>query len=357
LKTVRAEAAREREDAARLAEASRQQAAEALARMGQAQVREAAVTARERLAEERQAELARREGAVEKTRADLQRWEDDLQRIRGEIKRWEEDVSIREVDNALSASDLGAREDSVVQQEEALARRESELSRREGELSRREGEAAAAAAAAATRAEENAKHEAELTAREQALSEVVAKAKQDAAPAAAGGSSGPAGDQGLEAQLRVAKEKLEAAFVSRVNLVQMLEDILRRMRRAMEKGGLGRLVGDTKGDGPARQVLELQQVCERLETLPWAVQELAAREGRGLAHAVAEHVLACYRSRDPNFPLEPAREGVVEAEEEAARAAVSSTASAVAAGFRREVPPSPAPGDDSEDSADASAAD
>ena len=76
-----------------------------------------------------------------------------------------------------------------------------------------------------------------------------------------------------------------------------------------------------------------------------------------MAHAVAEHVLACYRSRDPNFPLEPAREGVVEAEGEAAREAVWSTAAEVAAGFRREVPPPPAPGDDSEDSAAASAAD
>ena len=97
------------------------------------------------------------------------------------------------------------------------------------------------------------------------------------------------------------------------------------MRRAVEKGGLGQLVEDQKSDNPARQVLGLQQVCERLEALPWAVQELAAREGRGLAHAVAEHILACYRSRDPNFPLEPAWEGVVEDEGEAAREAVRST--------------------------------
>ena len=65
----------------------------------------------------------------------------------------------------------------------------------------------------------------------------------------------------------------------------MLEDILRRMRRAVEKAGLGRLVEDKKSDSPARQVLEV---------LPWVVQELAAREGRGLAQAVAEHVLAYY---------------------------------------------------------------
>ena len=72
---------------------------------------------------------------------------------------------------------------------------------------------------------------------------------------------------------------------------------------------------------------------------------------------MAEHVLACYRSRDPNFPLEPAREGVVEAEGEAAREAVRSTAAEVAAGFRREVPPPPAPGDGPDDSDADSAAD
>ena len=62
-----------------------------------------------------------------------------------------------------------------------------------------------------------------------------------------------------------------------------------------------------------------------------------------MAQAVAEHVLAYYRSRDPNFSLELAQEGKVEAEEEAAREAVRSTANVVAAGFKREVPPPPAP--------------
>ena len=111
---------------------------------------------------------------------------------------------------------------------------------------------------------------------------------------------------------------------------QMLEDVLRRMRRAVKRAGLGRLVADEKSDGPGRQVLGLQQACERLEVLPCTVQELAAGEGRGLAHAVAEYVLACYRSRDSNFPLEPAWKGVVEAEGEAAPEAVRSTAAEVA---------------------------
>ena len=80
------------------------------------------------------------------------------------------------------------------------------------------------------------------------------------------------------------------------------------------------------------------------------MQELAAREGRGLAQAVAEHILACYRSRDPNFSLEPAREGVVEAEEEAARVAVWGITAEVVACFMREPPPPPDAGSSGEES-------
>ena len=68
-----------------------------------------------------------------------------------------------------------------------------------------------------------------------------------------------------------------------------------------------------------------------------------------MAQAVAEHVLACYRSRDLNFPLEPTREGVVETEEEATQEAVWGAAAEVAACFTREVPPSPDPGSSSEE--------
>ena len=81
------------------------------------------------------------------------------------------------------------------------------------------------------------------------------------------------------------------------------------------------------------------------------MQELAAWEGRGLAQAVAKHVLTCYWSWDPNFSLEPAREGVVEAEEEAAWEAVRGVAAEVAACFMPEPPPPPDAGSSSEESA------
>ena len=53
--------------------------------------------------------------------------------------------------------------------------------------------------------------------------------------------------------------------------------------------------------------LGFAEIARRLEAFPAAVQELATREGCVLAHGVAEHFLAYYRSQDPTFPLEPAR--------------------------------------------------
>ena len=221
---------------------------------------------------------------------------------------------------------------------------------REDLLARRESEATEAATAAAAREEQIAKHETELFARDRALSELAGLVKLATEHAPDASSSGVVRGQGLEEQLRIAKEKLEATSLAWISLQHMLEDTLRWMRRSMARAGLGRLVMETKGDSPGRVVLGLQQVCEHLEALPWAIQELATREGRGLAQVVAEHVLACYRSRDSNFLLEPAREGVVEAEGEAAREGIRRTAAEVAAGFRREAPPLPAPGDGPDDS-------
>ena len=43
---------------------------------------------------------------------------------------------------------------------------------------------------------------------------------------------------------------------------------------------------EEKGAGPDQFALGFQKVSERLETLPQAIQELAAREGRGLPQAI-----------------------------------------------------------------------
>ena len=73
----------------------------------------------------------------------------------------------------------------------------------------------------------------------------------------------------------------------------------------------------------------------RLAGLPAVVKNAVTREGRALAGVVAEHVLASYRSRDPSFPLEPAKLGIAPEGEAAARAAVREVAKEIAEEFDR----------------------
>ena len=168
------------------------------------------------------------------------------------------------------------------------------------------------------------------------------KQKQAKAPAPSAVLTSAAEELSLEERLQIAKDELETVPAERANVKLMMRGILRQARRSVRVAGLGRVYVGEKGMERAiiRHIaLGFEKISRRLKALPWAVQELASREGRGLAHAVAEHVLACYRSRDPNFSLEPAREGVVEAEEEATREAVRGIVTEVAACFMWEPPP------------------
>jgi hypothetical protein len=53
-------------------------------------------------------------------------------------------------------------------------------------------------------------------------------------------------------------------------------------------------------------------------------------EGHALAQAVANHMLMCFRSRDPSISLEPVVAGPVEGSAEAARDGVEDAARAIA---------------------------
>jgi hypothetical protein len=59
-------------------------------------------------------------------------------------------------------------------------------------------------------------------------------------------------------------------------------------------------------------------------------------EGRALAQAVTDHVMMCFRSRDPSISLEPAVQGSVEGFVEAARDGVEDATRAVAERFEHE---------------------
>jgi hypothetical protein len=60
-------------------------------------------------------------------------------------------------------------------------------------------------------------------------------------------------------------------------------------------------------------------------------------EGRILAEAVAEHVVMCFRSRDPEVSLEPIVQGHAEDVEEAAQVGVRDTTRLVAERFEHQV--------------------
>jgi hypothetical protein len=59
-------------------------------------------------------------------------------------------------------------------------------------------------------------------------------------------------------------------------------------------------------------------------------------QGQVLAHAVAGHVLVCFRSRDPQVSLEPVVQGPAEEPEDAAYAGVEDAARVVAKWFKHQ---------------------
>jgi hypothetical protein len=66
----------------------------------------------------------------------------------------------------------------------------------------------------------------------------------------------------------------------------------------------------------------LDSAGRKISQLEEAVGNCLEEEGRALAYAVADHVLMCFRCRDPSISLEPAVQGLVEGSAEATGAAL-----------------------------------
>jgi hypothetical protein len=79
----------------------------------------------------------------------------------------------------------------------------------------------------------------------------------------------------------------------------------------------------------------LDSAAAKISQMEDAVGSRIEEEGRALAQAVAEHVLMCFRSRDPTISLEPVVQGPAEEPAEAAAAGVEDIARAVADRFKR----------------------
>jgi hypothetical protein len=80
----------------------------------------------------------------------------------------------------------------------------------------------------------------------------------------------------------------------------------------------------------------LDSAGRKISQLEEAVGSRLEEEGHALARAVADHVLMCFRSRDPSISLEPTVQGPVEGSTEAVRDGVEDAARAVAERFEHE---------------------
>ena len=245
LEEVRDEAVAAQEVASRMKQASRQRPTE--------------LVARERLDRAREEAIRQREKSVESTRADLARRSDELECGCAEVHRREEEVTIRETDVKITATAQDAREEQAAKWEAKLAARKWTLA---------------------------------------ALAEQV-KRGQAEAPATSGVPTSAAEGISLQEWLQIARDELETIVAERANVKLMMQNILRQARRSVRVVGLGRVNVGEKGmdqETIGHLTLGFKEISQCLKALPQAVQELASQEGRALAQAMAEHVLACYRS-------------------------------------------------------------
>jgi hypothetical protein len=77
----------------------------------------------------------------------------------------------------------------------------------------------------------------------------------------------------------------------------------------------------------------LDSVGRKISQLEEAVRSRLEEDDRALAYAVADHMVMCFRSRDPNIFLEPVVQGPIEGCAEAAREDVKDPTRVVAERF------------------------
>jgi hypothetical protein len=137
-------------------------------------------------------------------------------------------------------------------------------------------------------------------------------------------------------ELAVARKGLEDLQASRAGDAQHVWSFLGQADAVLASFGFSpvRTGGAAPEGGVAVPLLDF--VATKISQLEDAVVSRIEEEGRSLAQAVAEHVLMCFRSRDPAISLEPVVQGPAEEPAEAVAAGVEDAARAVADRFKRE---------------------
>jgi hypothetical protein len=137
-------------------------------------------------------------------------------------------------------------------------------------------------------------------------------------------------------ELVVARKGLEDLQVSRAGDPQRVWSFLGQADAVLASFGFSPIRTEDAAPEGGVVVPLLDSTGAKISQLEDAVGSRIEEEGRALAQAVAEHVLMCFRSRDPNISLEPVVQGLAEEPAEAAAAGVEDAARAVADRFKRE---------------------
>ena len=212
---------------------------------------------------------------------------------------------------------LAAHQAAITRQEEALAARQEAADQRENLL-------AAQSAELLERAELLASRETAVAQREKDLAATTA-------------------------ELDAARTRTGELVLREREHCKMLEEILRRQQgRLMELGFSREDFRSPLEQTVGHLAMAFDRHTDLLERLPARITARLNAEGRSVSVATAEYVLACYRSRDAGFPVEPALEGILRESEEAAAAVkleVNPAARQVAEMFAAEEEEVPSPGD------------
>jgi hypothetical protein len=137
-------------------------------------------------------------------------------------------------------------------------------------------------------------------------------------------------------ELAVARKGLEDLQASRAGDAQCVWSFLGQADAVLASFGFNPVrTGGAAPEGGAAVPL-LDPATAKISQLEDAVGSRIEEEGHTLAQAVAEHVLMCFRSRDPAISMEPVVQGPAEEPAEAAAVGIEEATHTVADRFKRE---------------------
>jgi hypothetical protein len=137
-------------------------------------------------------------------------------------------------------------------------------------------------------------------------------------------------------ELVVAQKGLKDLWASRAGDEHRVWSFLGQSDAALASFGFSLIRGGDAAPEAGVVFLLLNSAGRKISQLEEAIDSRLEEEGRALAQAVADHVLMCFRSRDPSISLESVVQGSIEGYAEAARDDVEDAAHTVAERFERE---------------------